>query len=99
MSYNVITAKLVARTAVHVGTGEASGLTDAPIRRDAQGQPLIPGTPNNLVPAPSVTCSATSIPPTRRSLNHGLRACWFSTPVCTVHCPGRSSAMAWALTA
>lgn len=44
MTYRVITATLTARTAVHVGSGEGSGLTDALLRRDAKGQPFIPGT-------------------------------------------------------
>lgn len=42
--YRVITGLLVARTAVHIGTGRVSDTTDALIRRDGAGQPLIPGT-------------------------------------------------------
>jgi CRISPR/Cas system CSM-associated protein Csm3 (group 7 of RAMP superfamily) len=42
--YRVIIGLLVARTAVHIGAGEASDTTDALIRRDGTGQPLIPGT-------------------------------------------------------
>lgn len=44
MRYRVITATLKARTAVHIGSGEGNDLTDALIRRDAQGRPFIPGT-------------------------------------------------------
>ena len=44
MNYTVITAKLVARTAVHIGSGEGNDVTDALLRRDAQSWPLIPGT-------------------------------------------------------
>lgn len=42
--YRVITGSLVARTAVHIGTGRSSDTTDTLIRRDGAGQPLIPGT-------------------------------------------------------
>ena len=44
MTYRVITATLTARTAVHIGSGEGNDLTDAPLRRDAEGWPFIPGT-------------------------------------------------------
>ncbi len=44
MSYRIITATLKARTAIHIGTGEGNDLTDALLRRDAQGRPFIPGT-------------------------------------------------------
>jgi len=44
MTYRVITATLTARTAVHIGSGEDNDLTDALLRRDAEGQPFIPGT-------------------------------------------------------
>lgn len=44
MKYQVITAVLTARTAIHIGSGEGSGLTDALMRRDADKQPFIPGT-------------------------------------------------------
>lgn len=44
MKYKVITATLIAATAVHIGTGEGNELTDALIRRDGKGQPFIPGT-------------------------------------------------------
>lgn len=44
MTYRVITATLIARTAVHIGSGEGNDLTDAVLRRDAAGQPFIPGT-------------------------------------------------------
>jgi len=44
MSYRVITARLKARTAVHVGSGKGTDLTDALIRRNTAGQPVIPGT-------------------------------------------------------
>lgn len=43
MTYKVITAVLAARTAIHIGNGESNDLTDAMVRRDAEGQPLIPG--------------------------------------------------------
>jgi CRISPR/Cas system CSM-associated protein Csm3 (group 7 of RAMP superfamily) len=44
MKYQVITATLTARTAIHIGSGEGSDLTDALVRRDAHKQPFIPGT-------------------------------------------------------
>lgn len=44
MKYQVITATLTARTAIHIGSGEGSDLTDALVRRDAYKQPFIPGT-------------------------------------------------------
>jgi len=44
MTYQVITATLKARTAIHIGSGRGNDLTDALIRRDAQGRPFIPGT-------------------------------------------------------
>ena len=44
MKYQVITATLTARTAIHIGSGEGSDLTDALLRRDADKQPFIPGT-------------------------------------------------------
>ncbi len=44
MTYRVITATLKARTALHIGSGEGNDLTDALLRRDAQGRPFIPGT-------------------------------------------------------
>ena len=44
MTYRVITATLTARTAVHIGSGEGNDLTDALLRRDAAGRPIIPGT-------------------------------------------------------
>lgn len=44
MTYQVITGTLKARTAVHVGSGVSSDLTDALLRRDAAGRPTIPGT-------------------------------------------------------
>jgi len=44
MKYRVITGKLVARTAVHVGSGEGNELADSLLRRDAQGDIVIPGT-------------------------------------------------------
>ena len=44
MKYQVITATLTARTAIHIGSGESSDLTDALVRRDAYKQPFIPGT-------------------------------------------------------
>ena len=44
MTYSIITASLVARTAIHLGSGQESGVTDALIRRDGSGRPLIPGT-------------------------------------------------------
>jgi CRISPR/Cas system CSM-associated protein Csm3 (group 7 of RAMP superfamily) len=44
MTYRVITATLTTRTALHIGSGEGNDLTDALLRRDAAGQPFIPGT-------------------------------------------------------
>jgi len=44
MKYRVITGTLKARTALHVGSGEGNALADALLRRDAQGNWLIPGT-------------------------------------------------------
>lgn len=44
MTYKVITAKLIAHTAAHIGSGEGNELTDALLRRDSFGQPIIPGT-------------------------------------------------------
>ena len=44
MKYKVITGTLQARTAVHIGSGRGNDLTDALIRRDAQGRPFITGT-------------------------------------------------------
>jgi CRISPR/Cas system CSM-associated protein Csm3 (group 7 of RAMP superfamily) len=44
MKYQVITATLTAHTAIHIGSGEGSDLTDALVRRDADKRPFIPGT-------------------------------------------------------
>ncbi len=44
MTYKVITATLTAHTAIHIGSGVGNELTDALLRRDANGQPIIPGT-------------------------------------------------------
>ncbi len=44
MMYRVITAKLKARTGVHIGSGKGNEVTDALIRRDPRGAPFIPGT-------------------------------------------------------
>ncbi|HQE92103.1 MAG TPA: RAMP superfamily CRISPR-associated protein [Anaerolineae bacterium] len=44
MTYRVITATLTARTAIYIGSGEGNDLTDALLRRDAEGRPIIPGT-------------------------------------------------------
>lgn len=44
MRYQAILGKLVARTAVHIGTGEDSDATDDLCRRDAEGNFIIPGT-------------------------------------------------------
>lgn len=44
MKHGVITGKLVARTAIHIGSGFGDETTDAPLFRDAQGKWLIPGT-------------------------------------------------------
>jgi CRISPR/Cas system CSM-associated protein Csm3 (group 7 of RAMP superfamily) len=44
MTYRIITGTLKARTAVHVGSGAGGDLTDALLRRDGAGQPIIPGT-------------------------------------------------------
>lgn len=43
MSDVMIRGELHARTAVHIGSGAASDLTDAPLRRDAQGNLILPG--------------------------------------------------------
>lgn len=43
-AYCAITGKLVARTAIHIGSGEGGDTTDALCRRDAEGRWLIPGT-------------------------------------------------------
>lgn len=39
----LITATLTAKTALHIGTGQAGLVTDAPVRRGANGSFLIPG--------------------------------------------------------
>jgi CRISPR/Cas system CSM-associated protein Csm3 (group 7 of RAMP superfamily) len=44
MKYRVITGVLEARTAVHVGSGEGNELADSLLRRDTQGNLIIPGT-------------------------------------------------------
>jgi CRISPR/Cas system CSM-associated protein Csm3 (group 7 of RAMP superfamily) len=44
MTYQVITAMLKARTAIHMGSGAGGDLTAALLRRDAAGQPIVPGT-------------------------------------------------------
>lgn len=44
MSYRVITGTLKSRTALHVGTGAGSEVTDALCRRDAAGKFILPGT-------------------------------------------------------
>ncbi|MDY6876467.1 MAG: RAMP superfamily CRISPR-associated protein [Chloroflexota bacterium] len=44
MMYRVITGILKARTAVHVGSGEGNELADLLLRRDTEGNILIPGT-------------------------------------------------------
>lgn len=44
MKYRSILGKLVARTAVHVGTGKGGQVTDDLCRLDAEGNYLIPGT-------------------------------------------------------
>jgi CRISPR/Cas system CSM-associated protein Csm3 (group 7 of RAMP superfamily) len=44
MKYRAITGKLVARTALHVGSGEGNELADSLLRRDTEGNILIPGT-------------------------------------------------------
>ncbi len=44
MKYKVITAEIHTRTALHVGSGAGNETTDALIRRDAAGNPIIPGT-------------------------------------------------------
>jgi CRISPR/Cas system CSM-associated protein Csm3 (group 7 of RAMP superfamily) len=44
MTYRVITAMLKARTAIHMGSGAGGDLTAALLRRDAAGQPIVPGT-------------------------------------------------------
>ncbi len=44
MHYRAILGKLVARTALHIGTGEGGDVTDELCRRDAEGNYIIPGT-------------------------------------------------------
>lgn len=44
MGFRAITAQLVLRTALHVGTGNSTEAADDLLRRDAQGRILIPGT-------------------------------------------------------
>ena len=44
MNYEVITADIVTQTALHIGHGQGNEVTDALVRRDAQGRLLIPGT-------------------------------------------------------
>lgn len=44
MKYRAITARLQARTAIHVGSGEGGELADSLLRRDTEGNILIPGT-------------------------------------------------------
>ena len=44
MRYHAILGTLVARTAVHIGTGEGGDTTDDLCRRDAEGNFIIPGT-------------------------------------------------------
>jgi CRISPR/Cas system CSM-associated protein Csm3 (group 7 of RAMP superfamily) len=43
-TYLAILGRLVARTAVHIGSGEGSEITDSLFRRDVKGHYLIPGT-------------------------------------------------------
>lgn len=40
----IITGQLIARTAVHIGSGNSNDLTDALIRRNGASKPIIPGT-------------------------------------------------------
>jgi len=40
----IITGQLKARTAIHIGSGQGNDLTDALIRRNGAGEPIIPGT-------------------------------------------------------
>lgn len=42
--YRVITGRLIARTALHVGTGAGVAVTDDLLRRDMKGRYLLPGT-------------------------------------------------------
>ena len=44
MNNRQITVPLVTRTALHVGAGQGDAVTDAFVRQDAQGLPVIPGT-------------------------------------------------------
>lgn len=44
MGFRAITAQLILRTPLHVGTGNATDAVDDLLRRDAQGRILIPGT-------------------------------------------------------
>lgn len=42
--YIALTAKIQFTTAVHIGSGKGGETTDAPLRRDAQGRIVLPGT-------------------------------------------------------
>lgn len=42
--YFVITGQLMFTTALHIGSGKAGETTDAPVRRDARGRIVLPGT-------------------------------------------------------
>ena len=44
MSYQAITAQLKTTTALHVGSGRGNEVSDALLRRNGQGQIVIPGT-------------------------------------------------------
>lgn len=44
MNDRQITLRLVTRTAIHIGAGAGDAVTDAFVRRDASGRPLVPGT-------------------------------------------------------
>jgi CRISPR/Cas system CSM-associated protein Csm3 (group 7 of RAMP superfamily) len=44
MKYKVITAKLITRTGMHIGSGQGDDVTDALIHRNNSGIPIIPGT-------------------------------------------------------
>jgi CRISPR/Cas system CSM-associated protein Csm3 (group 7 of RAMP superfamily) len=75
MSDRAILGTLVARTAVHVGCGVASDTTDSPLRRDARGRHLIPGT----AIAGSLRSLATRLAP-RVRLPHAAQHCTALVP-------------------
>src|SRR5947209_996068 len=70
MHYRALVGELVARTPVHVGSGEGEETTDAFFRRDARGRCLIPGT----ALAGALRAGATRLAPRLRA-NGRVRPC------------------------